>query len=66
MPSETRPLSSELHLVLRACEELLADARRGEVLPVDWTLEELEQLRTDVAAQLVAEALDLDPFFVRP
>ena len=56
----------DLRLALTACSRLLAEARSGEIAPEEWTVDELEALRTDIAAQLVAEALGLSPAYVRP
>ena len=64
----TRPSqrAKDLRLALRAADRLLEAARLGEREQDDWTIEELESLRTDIAAQLVAETLALSPLYVRP
>ena len=57
---------ADLRLGLRACDQLLTEARRGDVTSEEWTIEELEAMRTDLGAQLVAAELGLEPAFVKP
>jgi hypothetical protein len=66
MPVDVAQRIADLRLGLRACDQLLRETRRNDVTSADWTFEELVALRTDLAAQVVAAELGLDPRFVRP
>jgi hypothetical protein len=43
--AESEPLTGHYALALRACDQLLAEARAGEISPGEWTVEELERTR---------------------
>lgn len=57
---------ADLRLGLRACDQLLKEARRGDAASEEWTIGELETMRTDLAAQIIAVELGLEPRFVKP
>ncbi len=57
---------ADLRLGLRACEQLRREVRRGGLASDDWTAAELEAMRDDLRAQVIAVGLGLDPRFVRP
>ena len=54
MTTECEPRTGHYVLALRACDQLLAEARAGEISPDEWTVEELERTREALAARLLA------------
>ncbi len=51
---ECEPGTGHYALALRACDQLLAEARAGEIAPDEWTVEELERTREELEARLTA------------
>jgi hypothetical protein len=42
-------------LALKACDQLLREARAGEIPEDEWTVEELEELRATLAARVASQ-----------
>ncbi len=52
--AESEPPTGHYVLALRACDQLLAEARAGDISPDEWTVEELERTREAIEARLTA------------
>ena len=43
---------------LKACDQLLAEARKGELPSREWAIEDLEQVRSNLASRVEATGAD--------
>ena len=57
MGAGSQQRQADLWLALLACEQLLRKAEAGEITPDEWTVEELEDLMSSLAARAVDESL---------